>query len=250
MKEKDDLIIYWAPRAAGDIEDQNVWNMLYDNPVSLFEDMVKIKNHESKSTAFTSCPAFTGRFKNVFVFKNNLQSSFSYTTLEDGTVDIRALNTPHVGLSVEHDATTTQGPLLSYNMSFNFFCEESVTPLFNPPYFHKPGYTKYGSIIPGSFDIGQWYRPFNVEIQMWEPSGELHLEVGEPLFYLEVPTERRVILKRYEFTKKAHAYALSCSSSPQQFGAREPLANKYRRFMSTSTNKLVLKEIKNNLLED
>jgi hypothetical protein len=117
-----------------------------------------------------------------------------------------------------------------------------------PPMFHEPRYTTYGTIVPGEFDIGCWFRPFNVEIQLWKPAGELVIEEGEPLFYMQLQTEKKVVLKRFKTDNELIAYALSGAESPNKYGKRLPLVDRYKRFKETSMRELVLQGIEKNLI--
>lgn len=247
MSNKEPLIIYWAPFSSHEIEEAGNWNMLYTDPVSLFDEMIVHKTKESKNESIFSCPAVGGRFKNTFVFKNNLRTEIDYDCSDDKNI-VNPKDVRQVAMRKIRPNAVDNGTSLVYAMRYFFFAEESVQATFNPPFFHKPGYMKYGSIVPGTFDIGQWFRSYNCEIQMWDTKGKFIMEDGEPLFYIEIPTDRKVIFKRFEFNPKLQSYAFSASMSPQHYGSNVPLVDRYKRFMQTRTNEIVLKEIKANLI--
>lgn len=247
MSKEKPLVIYWAPYSSDEIPDAGNWNMLYKDPVPLYNDLIVHKTKESGKDSLFSCPAVGGRFKSTFVFKNNLRTEIDYDCKNDNNL-IEAKTKQQVAMRKIRPNLMENSMSLVYAMRYYFFAEEPIQVVFNPPFFHKPGYMKYGSIIPGTFDIGQWFRAYNCEIQMWETKGKFIMEEDEPLFYLEIPTDRKVIFKRFEFTKKLDSYALSVSESPFTLGSNLPLVKRYKRFMQTRTNEIVLKEIKANLL--
>ena len=247
MFEKEPLVVYWAPFSAHDIADIGEWNMLYEDPVSLFSELFPKKTEESKNKSYLSCPSVSSRLKSTFVFKNNLSTGIEYD-FTDGKDEMYLHAEEQVAVRKERESSLTCGPTLVYAMKYFFFAEEPTQAFFNPPFYHKPGYMRYGSILPGVLDIGQYFRQFNCEIQMWENKGSFVMKEGDPIFYLEIPTDRKIILKRFVLTKKLYSYAMSTAESPSWYGKNLPLAKRYQRFMKTRTNELVLREIKNNLL--
>jgi hypothetical protein len=128
------------------------------------------------------------------------------------------------------------------------FCEEDVDVSFTGPYFHKSEYSRYGSIIPGEFNIGSWFRPYVFEMQTWSNSGEIHLKEYEPLFYAEIKTNKKIVLKQFNLNDKLIAYAKECIKSPIIF-PKLPLVDRYAKFKNVSLNTKILKEIKNNLID-
>ena len=70
-----------------------------------------------------------------------------------------------------------------------------------------------------------------------------------PLFYLELITNRPVIMKRFNVNKALYRYIIACSQAASSYGPNKPLAERYYKFISTSTDKLVLREIKKNLIQ-
>ena len=247
MTKESPLIVYWGPRSAANTY-VGEWNMLYEEPTNLFSDLTSQKNLNTKGNSFFSCPASSNRLKKTFVFRNNLHASFSYNGEDPNNVQVTSNTVANVGLSSKRQSALIKGASLVYEMQYTFFAEEPVLAMMSSPMFHKAGYLKYGALVPGEYDISKWFRPLNLEFQMWDSSGVFILEEGEPLFYLEVKTDRPVELKRFEFSPKLVEYSDSCRNSPVSYGSHLSLNKRYHRFVSTRTNELVLKEIKNNLL--
>lgn len=91
-------------------------------------------------------------------------------------------------------------------MCYSFFADDSLDVSFTPPYFHKPQYLQSGSIIPGEFNVGKWFRPYICEIQMWEEKGNFSLNAGEPLFYAEFKTDRPINFYRFNYSDSLVKY--------------------------------------------
>jgi hypothetical protein len=194
------------------------------------------------------CPAFKEKMKKTFFFKNSVECNFLYETDDQGVVclqdqkaspqEVRAIRPP--GFSF--------GPSILINSPYIFFSDFDLEANFSQPIFHPQGYLKYGSVIPGRFNIGSWFRPYATEIQMWNNSGELIIKEDEPIFYVEFLTNKKVKLVRFKYTKKLGTYAQHCVDAPQIFGKYLPLIKRYKKFKESRMRDLVLKEIKENII--
>lgn len=205
--------IYWAPIHI----DQKA-------PTTLIKDLGTHKTGDSKS--FFSCPSVNKRFKNTYVFKMPTEYD------EKNVSKIRP-------------ASVTYGNTVIYKNSFLFFSDHPVIASFTAPYFHPPKHFKFGAVVPGAFDIGSWYRPYNCEFQLWKPSSFFHLEQNEPIFYMEVLTDLSVELVKYKLTENLIKYA-----SPKSYGKGKNLKYRYDAFKEQDLGKLILEEIQKNLVDN
>ena len=103
--------------------------------------------------------------------------------------------------------------------------------------------------MPGTFDIGQWFRPYTFETQMWQQKGEFAIDADEPIFYVEFLTDKKINLKRFKMNATLVSYQEHCSSSGKLWGLGTPLEKRYQRFKESKMRELILKEIKNNLID-
>ena len=237
---KKPINVYWSP----EYDLNKDWSFLYQKPVSLFSDLYKNKT-KTKKDSFFSCPALSNKFKKTLVFKNSLSSSYIYdlTTIK-GTSD------NYIGAVNDREPSVSNNPIIAFLMSYYFFSEESINVSLTSPYFHEPQYTKYGSIIPGEFDIGNWLRPYVFETQMWNEKGEFHLKEDEPIFYAEFKTDRPINLYRFNNTEKINRLADACINTTDMFGVGQSLFLRYNRFKKVGLREKVLTEIKNNLINE
>ena len=250
MSKDKDITVYWSPGLS--IVDNSIRDnsFLYPKPESLFADKAKDKSKLSlPKDSFFSCPAVSKKIKNTFVFSNAMDSRY-YFDFTDKNNQIMTASPNSLEMSVYRAPVLYSGPCLSISLSYLFFAEESVDAFFTPPYFHEPKYMKYGSVIPGEFDIGQWFRPFNFDLQMWNNKGDIIIEKNEPLFYVDFQTNKKIKLKRFIMTKQLQSYAESCGNSTNTFGLGQSLKSRYDRFRQVGLREKVLTEIKKNLIED
>jgi hypothetical protein len=246
---KKPLIVYWAPHSGDPLVDKENWNLMYPEPTNLFSELHANKTKESTSFSWFSCPAVSNRLKHTFVFRNNVRTKVHW--------DITDAENPVLEIEEYGIYTNFPRPPAMYGttqlylfLGWLFFCEEPVIAQLQTPYMHKPGYTNSGVIVPGQYDISSWFRKVNAEMLMWEESGTMTIEDDEPLIYLELMTDRPVILKRFTVSPTLAQYDKACVEAPSFFGRNLPLPARYKRFRETRMNELVLNEIKKNLVSE
>jgi hypothetical protein len=239
-KNKDSINVYWSENY--DINSPN-WSFLYQKPTSLFSDLNKIK--EKISDNFLTCPAVSNKFKKTLVFRNSLTSSYVYDS-----ESITPTSSNHLSVVKGRDSSLNFGPIYRFANSICMFSEEPLSTFFTPPYFHKPEHTQYGSCIPGEFDIGQWYRPYHFEVQMWDSSGEFKITENEPLYYVNFQTDKQINLYRFNNSQLLTNYYEACVGSTSLFGRGQSLISRYDRFKRVGLKEKILTEIKKNLINE
>lgn len=251
MKDEDVINVYWSPRSTHEDPDAGEWNMLYPDPVTLFSDLQSQRMRDAGEDTYFSCPATNDKFRKTYVFRNELESSyeFDFTNEDDSLNYIKPTSTRWLTPTILRKPTISAGPLINISLYYSFFADQPLEAVFTPPMLHKPQYTQYGTCIPGQFDIGQWYRPYPMEIQAWNMKGELHIKSGEPLFYVEFKTDKKIKLHRYKMNGALSSYLYSGSNSKRQWGPGFTLAQRYKRFNQSRMKDLIMLEINKNLLD-
>lgn len=241
--------------ATGDAESDNNlldWTYMYQKPETLFNLMYKDKVRlESRFLTYFSCPAMADKMKKILVFKNTIPGSISYD-FRDGKKDIIPLTKTHVNVYIEdfRVPSISSGPTLTFGMTYDIFADESLPVYFTPPFFQKPGYTQDATILPGEFDIGNWFRPYKFEVQTWSDHGTITLKENEPIFYAEFKTNKKIKLQRFMMTKKIQGLASANVNSWSIFGRGQSLLQRYERFRNYGMREKVLTEIKKNLIDE
>ena len=228
------------------------WTYMYQKPETLFSLMYKDKvKTESGILTYFSCPAMSEKMKKILVFKNTIPGSVAYD-FRDGKKDLVGLTKEHVSVFIQDFRTPTinTGPTLTFGMSYNIFSDETLSVYFTPPFFQKPGYTQDATILPGEFDIGNWFRPYNFEVQTWSDHGTLTLEENEPIFYAEFKTDKKIKLQRFVMTENIQKLGTANIDSWKLFGLGQSLSQRYNRFRHHGMREKVLTEIKKNLVDE
>ena len=244
---KDIINVYWAPAFRSDTNDQD-WSMLYPEPTNLYDSLKKIINKKNDiQNSFFVCPATKPFFKKTYIFTNPSRFEYSFDFTDEKNV-VNPVSKNYLNFIVERDSNIETGPLIRPLLSYIFFADQGLPATFTAPYFSKTEYTRYGSVIPGEFDIGQWFRPYVLEMQMWSQSGSLVLEENDPLFYVRFNTDKNIVLHKFEMNKKLWAYVDHCVSDRFIFGPGRSLAKRYNTFKSSRMNDAILNEIKRNVV--
>jgi len=241
-EDKEPLVVYWAPAIASS---DGKWDLLYPEPTNLYLDLMSEKNPNRGLTSYLLCPVASKKFKNTFVITQPHDSSYFYDFTDSDNPIVSPTSKMSIGCEVKRPATIKSGPTLEFYLRYIFFSEESLNARFTPPMFHPAKHTNYGTAVPGTMDVGSWFRPYPLEMQLWGQSGEIKFEEDEPLFYVEFDTDREIVLKRFNFTEDLHNYAKHCVTFYSQ---EYSLLKRYNQFKRTKMNELILKEIKNNVL--
>jgi len=258
MKKQEEIVVYWAPSfdtpqyANTDMYNPNSvvypsWNILYKDPVNSLEELKSRRNKEAKEESYLYCPAVADLHKNTFIFYNTVEGHWKWD--RERQVMVSQKNESIIG-SVLRPPSLKNSLIFSYSMFHIFFCEEDLAIEATSPYFHKTSYSQYGTFMNGTFNIGAWYREVNADFQLWEGVDEFKLEKNDPLFYIKFNTDKKVVLKRYKITREIQSISTSCRDFRFTFGKFTTWEQKYNQFKMTKTNKILLKLIKENLIDE
>lgn len=241
---KKSSVVYWASDDGLTNNQDMDWSILFREPESLLEKLYK-NNEKTNDNNFFQCPAVKKSIKNTFVFNNPIQSY--YKIQKDGSVISNSKNS--IYSSIVHQPTIKNNTLFSYNLSFYFFSEEDINIRFTSPFFSQANHMRYGSLVPGSFNISSWFRSINLEFNLWEGVDEFNIEEDEPIAYFNFDSENKVILKRFKMNESLTKIAKTCSNG-SYWETRVSLLKRYKRFKDTKTNLFILKEIKENIINE
>lgn len=247
MKNDDVVNIYWSPFFQSYDHHEDEMTMLFKNPTNLFNELIQNKSNSSSNLSIFSCPAFKQKTKNTYVFRNSLESEYKFKVVENN-VELSGTKENQMNARVIREPSLSIGPQVLFDLQYLFFSDQQIEADFSQPTFHQAKYTNYGTVIPGSFNIGSWFRPFAFEVQMWSNEGKFIVEEDEPIFYVNFKTDKKIKLHRFNNNPRLDALARHCVRSPNLFGQHLPLWKRYKRFNETSMREIVLNEIKNNLV--
>jgi hypothetical protein len=240
MKKKE-VIVYWCPFVRNDEYD---WNMFYPEPKNLYSELLlkkaKTQDVKNNGTSYFSCSAFKERSKNIFTLNTPIKSM---VRLENGMIADGYGLQANITRSPQFEDKTS----VTLGLSYGFFCEEPLTMHLNPPFLHQNSYTQKTNLFAGGMDISKWFRPINIEFSTGM-NETVEISSNTPLAYVEFITDKKVILKRFEINDKMRKMGSACALSVS-VKRNVPLYERYKLFVNSKQDKILLKEIKKNLVE-
>lgn len=261
MSEKDTITVYWSTTASNENES---WSQLYPKPSNLVNFYRSVKNEGSKTRNFFACPAFSDMTSNTFIFKAPIDDEITvpdYFENRDfegaqhldhfnpGSFFALENNASKISASVFRNSSIENHVNIVYNLSWIFFAEEPLVARFTAPYFPAHSPCPGAMLACGEFDIGQWFRAFNLDYHVPVGSKKMVFKEDDPLYYLELKTDKKVILKRFNMTNKLMNIGYECSQSPMRYSRFKPLSYRYRKANESLIPQIVLDEIKKNVVD-
>jgi hypothetical protein len=250
-KDNKSINVYWAPHSipqeGGVIEN---WNMMYADPTNVFHYWTKFDIKNGKEDSFIKCPAFQNLSKNLYAFNFPIDSSYKYKAHSTDVNQIEIIPTTknYISMFAPRDQTMSYGPSVELSFRLHMFAEEPLEVMLTGPYLENVEYMKHAFLTSGQFDIGQWFRTLNAEIQLKGNEGEIHFKKDEPLLYIKFLTDKKINLKRFELTSELDTYSRKCMGAKSIFGMKMTLPESYNIFNRSRTRDIVLKKIKENLI--
>ena len=235
MKKK---IVYWAPWFVP--QEIHHWNMLFIEPQKLLNKVIDdIKNiDDDRLKGMIRCPAFSNVGKNTFYVENPMATEFN---IVDGEIQ-------YVGENFYYSTLSKGQNTFKYGLSYIFFSEDDLEIMMTSPYFSEVDYTKYAKLVPGKFNISKWFRPINLEMLLCSNKNYFKIREHEHMVYFSFLTDDKVELKRFELNETLRKISETCSTV-SDWWKNVPIIKRYDRFLKTKTNRLVMKEIKKQLVE-
>lgn len=255
----EEITVYWAPWIDGEYEgrqkERGVNQWVYEEPQSVYRDLLAKKSDQKITKNFFQCPATRDALQNVYMIKCPFSTTSEVLLKETGEVERVEQNwsqhSPDLlsqcRVELSHAPSKTNELLLVVEYTYVFYCEEPLHMRMTAPWFHEAPHMRYGAAVPGAFDIGRWIRPVNFEMNLWPGETKMNFEEGEPMGYLEFGTDKKINFQRFETTPKFKSL-VSDSIVIRNKAFTPSLLKRYKIFDRSPIKKILLKEIKDNLL--
>lgn len=241
---KEITVYYASPDNLNQTED---WSILYKEPVSLSsllnKNINKNRNKELGNRAYLSCTAYQNISKNLYVLENPIESSYKI-------INNVALSTGKNSLSatIKREPQLNNQILLEYSYPIILFSDESLEVQFTAPYFINAPHIQYGSVTPGQYNIGKWFRPIQIEFNLWSNVDEFVIKQDEPLAFINFLTDKKIKFKMFEMSNEL-AKIMNVCSTASSWESNVPLVNRYVRFHESKMLNKTLAKIKERIIE-
>ncbi len=231
--------IYWAPVW----DDDKDWTILHEQPQTLFDVLRKDVNRDiSRLDNVFLCPSFSNLVRRIIPIIFPFDAKY---ILKDQNI---IPDSKHY-LDIETRPSSFKN-CMNFIPSYRyiFFSEEDVNITLSSPYFSNSPHMKYGRVTPGSFNISKWFRAVNFEITLWQESDKIEFKKGEHFAYVHFDTQNDIEFVQFTMIDELHKILRVCGTS-STWAPQESLCTRYDRFDKSNLNKIVLREIKKNIVE-
>jgi hypothetical protein len=136
-------------------------------------------------------------------------------------------------------------------MPYILFTEEpSLLATITPSYYEDNKFNSSSILIPGSLDIGKYFRNLECAFHIRKGLNTMEIEEGDIYMYVNFNTTQKVEFKEFLWTTQLDEYLRTVLES-KQYRAKnfKPLNYFYNIFSRLGLKKRIITEIKNNLCE-
>lgn len=240
------MIVYWAPL----VKDNFVMSYLDQNePDRVLSQINKkysyITNDGSSFHNFRLCPAFVDNFKNTYA----IRFTHDYEVeIKDDMIWSDVLDEEFFKSQMRYRSDDKR--FLGFNLFYYFFCEEPLTMSLTPSYFDDNEFNKSSIIIPGVYDIGKWFRPIECSFLLRDNENKVVMKKGDAYSYVHFHTDEKIKFKRFHATNEIVDLGINFIRYHKKVvKPTMSLIPFYDAFARANMRKLVLKKIKENLLD-
>ena len=229
--------IYWAC-----IEDE--W-MLAETPcsvASIFYEKYNFKKEEQPPLSqIHYCPSFNGNLTNLFALKSLYNYSFR---IENNRIVTDMYDQQFYDKHVH--VRSQDKKFFSFFNRYIFFTDEPSleATYYEYPFLEDNNITERCMIPAGRLDIGRWFRNSEFAFFLKNNYNEFKIERNEIYSYVRFHTSKKIKFKQFRFNSKLDSFmqdGLRLNSTQPLYA----LENFYKNFKN---KKLILKEIKDNLI--
>lgn len=229
--------VYWAC-----FEDE--W-IRAEEPESVLKRLFKNKppdiNNQPNNTS--RCPAIGNALKNMFALKSLYSYDFNTRngTISSESHDQKFFNR-HVTIRDYNQK------FFSFSNYYIFFTEEESLEItaYLSPFAEENEVSRRTWSIPGSFDIGKWFRPIEFNFYLRDEFDEFSIMEGDVYTYIKFNTDEKIVFQQFipdEEISKYIDYSLAAQSYTKT-GLRS-LKDYYKML---TFKKRIISSIKKNLI--
>lgn len=185
-------------------------NLVTAEPELLLPDIKKARSHTEES--YLSCPAFLDYYRNTYIVRSPITTTLT-VDYANKYLNMYPQKQEFYDAFVNNRASTLgeKDPFLLSLQFFNLFIADGDCMVEQlPASFHTN--VPNIRIIPGTFNIGKWYRPLEAAFEVIDPNQPIKITRGDPLYYVRlVPKDGgKIELKHKTYTREQIDAVTSC----------------------------------------
>ncbi len=249
MNNKNKIVVYWAHDAAINKEHQQI--LISQVPKSVLLDiqkrrsrynMSKFSTEDPNGNGYQMCTALHELANNMFYIKAPFDVEINFDA--EGKIIVG----PYSGWFEARHSSMNDSFSADFDYSYMFFCEEELEVSYMPPFLHKTSQPDFGFICSVKWDISSWFRPHRTIFQLWPGKNKIHFKKDEPMAYLKMHTDKKIVFKEFKLTPEILLISQACQDH-KFILPFESMKTLYHRFTNTSMKKRLILEIKKNLVD-
>jgi hypothetical protein len=217
-----------------------------EKPVSIskrFYDLHKF-DPPKKSTPI-KCPAIVPELNNLFGLKSLYTYGFEIKNNEvlSSLYDQDFFNNHIIIRDLEKK-------FFSFTQSYVFFTDsDSLNATIQiPPYFESTELSKNTFCLPGTVDVGKWFRKVDHGFYLKNGVTSFNIDEGDIFYYIKFHTDEKINFKQFIMTEKLNELHNSLTHSAFNRTLKPRKLSEY--YATLRYKDKILKEIKENLLKN
>lgn len=246
---KDTINVYWSSYS-------KVFN--FSEPKPVIDIMLKNRRDTKElddNRNILSCPASNDFFKNLFSINSTfpekvvwpegyLKRSSEFRDNKQGNVFLKK-HFNFFDFRLPRPSSIDGYIDIEYFTSAIFFADQPLIARFMAPNYPPVTPSPGAFLTSGQFDIGQWFRPFNLNYFIPIDNTTFEIKHGDPLFYLQLLTDKKINFHKFNMTEDIE----KIKSQNVIWGDKiMSLPERYNFFKKENSKDSLLKEINKNLV--
>jgi hypothetical protein len=229
------ITVYWAC-----LEDE--W-MAASEPENVYKKIVSHPSIEKNNnyTRIDYCPAIQEKNKNTFELKSIYSYNFS---VNNGQVYTDKFD--EVFFKKHVIIRSLEKKMFSFGTKYIFFTDEPslMASFYEAPFLETNNITKNCSFIPGTFDIGKWFRNTEFAFYLKDNVNTFVVEKNEVFSYVTFLTDQKINFVQFAYNPELDKMLIDGQNLVSRYGHKK-LSSYYKMFKN---KKRILKQIKESLV--
>ena len=217
------------------------------------------KNTLVSETGYNVCPAFNDYFHNVYGWKAIDSLSLEKSVDGNGYISNRRNNRPQKIFDSPSQEWMDRNVMVRsveeqvislYQQTVSFVTDSpSLKMSLENPSFEDNEFTSSCYVIPGTIDIGKYYRFLELAFRIKKNHSRVAFDVGDIICYFKFHTPEKINFKQYFLSDKLREYNLMIQGIKSTFTpSPRPLSFFYDKYKKFNLKNKIMKEIKKNLI--
>jgi hypothetical protein len=240
------MIVYWSVTKPS----EDIYLGL-DEPKPVIADFKETANllpFKQTRSDFTRCPSVIDYSKNMFSIKSPTNIGFVWDGNEvhfDDSIDKDFL----AGVVLPREIKS--GMLSLRIMPYVFLAEDSCEMHLTGPNLCINNFVDTCTVVPGQFNVGKWFRPLDFGFFIRQQHREVLIAKGDTIANIRFLTDEPITFKKFYLTPTCEDIINNVVSfkKSQRLGLKNYFTSMYNDFHTSKLRKILMKEIKNNLLD-